>query len=334
MIHDPRVLDDEVVPDHELILHRRDEMDALLSALRPRMNARDHVYAFGPTGTGKSTLAKLALTLLEDDGEEFDSTVVNCWKHPTRSDVLRVIAEDLVGIPVNRHSTPTAELTSRLTDDPDRPRIVVLDEADQLADTDVLYDLHQAPALSVLYLGNDEDDLFAGMADRVRSRVSTGRRIDFDCYSTQELAEILQARADHAFRPGAVSTRQLEAIASAADGDARTAIRSLRLASEAATENGYLRISDANVEEAIPDAREELRQKSLSQLTAEQRLVYDIVRDYGPISPADLYERYEDRVEDSKTKRTVRSYLSKMRHYNLVEHHGSRNDRSYTSISR
>ncbi|QIB74281.1 hypothetical protein G3I44_08290 [Halogeometricum borinquense] len=39
MIRDPRVLGDEVVPDHELVLHRRGEMDTLLSALRPR----DHV---------------------------------------------------------------------------------------------------------------------------------------------------------------------------------------------------------------------------------------------------------------------------------------------------
>lgn len=102
------------------------------------MNARDHVYAFGPTGTGKSTLAKFVLTLLEEDGEEFDSPVVNCLEHPTRSDVLRAIAANLVSIPVNRHSTPTAELTSRLTDEPDSPRIVVLGEGDQLADTDVL----------------------------------------------------------------------------------------------------------------------------------------------------------------------------------------------------
>ncbi|WEL29820.1 Cdc6/Cdc18 family protein [Haloferax volcanii] len=332
MIRDPRVLDDEVVPDHELILHRRDEMEALLSALRPRMNARDHVFAFGPTGTGKSTLARLALTLLEEDGEAFDATVVNCWKFPTRSDVLRAIASDLVSVTVNTRSTPTADLTSKLHDEPDRPRIVILDEADQLADTDVLYDLHRAPSLAVLYIGNDEDDLFAGMADRVRSRVATGRRIDFERYSTDELSEILEARADHAFRSGAISMRQLEAIASAADGDARTAIRALKLAAENATENGHLRVSDADVEAAIPHAREQLRQKSLSQLTSEQRLVYDIIRDNGPISPADIYERYTSAVNDPKTKRTVRSYLSKMRHYNLVEPHGPRNSRTYTSL--
>ena len=332
MIRDPRVLDDEVVPDHELVLHRRDELDALVEALAPDM-FRNHVYAFGPTGTGKSTLAKVALERLEDEGREVDTTIINCWEHTSRVEALRTVANGLLSATFGKTSS-LGEITEALREEPDRHRIAILDEADQLVDTDTLYNLHRAPELTVLYIGNDERDLFEGMADRVRSRVSTGGRIDFDPYSVDELAEILEARADHALRDDTVTMRQLEAIASAADGDARAGISALRIAARKAVENDHDRITDDDIQAAIPDARAELRKKSLSQLTTHQRIVYDLLREQGPLEPSELQAAYEDRYEDARSPRTVRRYLRKMNHYGLVTREGSRNNRTYEIITR
>lgn len=72
--------------------------------------------------------------------------------------------------------------------------------------------------------------------------------------------------------------------------------------------------------------------KSLESVTPHQRVVYDIVREHGPVGPSEIHERYSEAVDNPRTKRTVRAYLSKMAQYNLREADGSSRDREYTAI--
>ena len=60
--------------------------------------------------------------------------------------------------------------------------------------------------------------------------------------------------------------------------------------------------------------------------------MYDIVRDHGPIGPSGIHERYTEAVDDPRTKRTVRTYLSKMAQYNLLEAEGTSRDREYSLV--
>jgi len=68
-------------------------------------------------------------------------------------------------------------------------------------------------------------------------------------------------------------------------------------------------------------------------LTPHQRIVYDIIKDDGPLSPTEIYEEYVEEVEDPRTKRTVRTYLSKMSQYNLLVAEGTSRDRQYTLMT-
>jgi hypothetical protein len=43
------------------------------------------------------------------------------------------------------------------------------------------------------------------------------------------------------------------------------------------------------------------------------------MREHGPLGSGEAYEHYIDEIEDSRTKRTVRTYLSKMTQYNLLK---------------
>ena len=79
-------------------------------------------------------------------------------------------------------------------------------------------------------------------------------------------------------------------------------------------------------------ARAQIKQKSLDSLTPNQRVVYDIVRDHDPIGPSEIHERYTEEVEDPRTKRIVRTYLSKMAQYNLQESEGTSRDREYSLV--
>jgi len=58
-------------------------------------------------------------------------------------------------------------------------------------------------------------------------------------------------------------------------------------------------------EDAREDARAQIKQKSLDSLTQHQRVVYDIVRDHGPLGPSKIHDRYTEAVDDPQTKRTV-----------------------------
>ena len=78
--------------------------------------------------------------------------------------------------------------------------------------------------------------------------------------------------------------------------------------------------------------RTEIRQKRLDALTPHQRVVYDIFRDRRPLSPAEIHQKNTEKVDDPRTQRTVRDYLSKMAQYNFVEARGASRDREYSVV--
>lgn len=71
--------------------------------------------------------------------------------------------------------------------------------------------------------------------------------------------------------------------------------------------------------EAIPEGRTKVKRKSVEQPTPHQRVFCDIIREDDVLAPGDLYEYYREQVENPKSDRTVRNYLSKLAHYNLID---------------
>ena len=45
---------------------------------------------------------------------------------------------------------------------------------------------------------------------------------------------------------------------------------------------------------------DEIRQKSIEKLTNHQKTLYEVISESEEVSPADLYERYRERVDDPK----------------------------------
>jgi CRISPR/Cas system type I-B associated protein Csh2 (Cas7 group RAMP superfamily) len=56
------------------------------------------------------------------------------------------------------------------------------------------------------------------------------------------------------------------------------------------------------------------------------------VREHGSVGPSEIHERYSQEVDDPRTKRTIRTYLSKMEQYNLLEAEGTSRDREYSLV--
>ena len=330
MITDARVLRPEFIPEE--VGHRDREVNHLSGAFRPLLDGdpAETAMLFGPSGAGKTCIAKFTVDRLRDAVVDADRQYVNCWQDYTRFRVLyRVLDGVDRTLDVHRQSTPTDELLERLREYDGPPYVVVLDEADQLEDESVLYDLYRTRGVSMVLVANREEEFFSDLDERLRSRLRGATRIRFDRYTLDELVAILSDRVRWGLEDGVVDDDALAVAADSAAGDARVAIGVLRNAARAAERDGRERITVDAVRDAVPGARTEVRQKNVEQLTPHQRAVYDVVSEAGRVRPGDLYERYAERVDDPKTRRTVRNYLSKMAHYNLVVAAGENRGRTY-----
>jgi len=333
MITDARVLDPEFVPSD--VVHRDAEVNLLSSVLRPVTdgNTADPAFIHGSSGTGKTCIAQYTLDKLHESVIDINTQYVNCWEHHSHFDTLYRVLEGIdQTLDIHRQSTPQTLLLDRLHDYTGPPYVVILDEVDQLDDPGVLYELHRTPNLSMILIGNQEEQFFSRLDGRVASRLHTSARIEFDLYGNDELVAILEDRVRWGLHPDTIDASQLRTIADAAAGDARVAISILRTAARQATQHSTDTITDQYIAAAIPEAKAEVEQKNIEKLTTDQRILYEIISELGDITPGDLYERYEKRADDPKTKRMVRNYLTKLVHYNLIEAHGQDRGRIYSPL--
>ena len=333
MIRDARVLRAGFVPRE--VEHRDAEVNHLSSVLEPITNGEpaDTAIVTGPSGAGKTCISQFVTERLREEVLDVETTYVNCWRNYTRFRTLYQILDDLgATIDIHRQSTPHDELVDRLQQH-DGPRtVVILDEVDQLEDPSVIYDLHSLPQFAIICIANKEEELFSRVDDRLVSRLRSSEHVRMDKYHDEQLYDILSARAKWGLDEDVITDDQLYRIADAAAGDARLAIGILRTAANTASREGHEWITDEMLIDAAEDARSQIRQKSLDSLTPHQRVVYDVVRDHGPLGPSEIYEHYTGAVDDSRTKRTIRTYLSKMAQYTLLEAKGTSRDREYSLV--
>lgn len=330
MIEDARVLREEFVPRE--VVHREGEVTHLSSVLEPvtRGEPASPAIITGPSGAGKTCVARYTVEQLREQHLDVASQYVNCWQNYSRFRVLYRILEGVgTTVDIHRQSTPHDELLERLRRYDGPPCVLVLDEADQLEATNVLYDLHALPTVSLVLVANSEAELFASADDRLTSRLQGSERIRFDRYHLDELVAILDARARRGLAEGAVTTAQLRTIADAAAGDARVAISILRSAARHAQRDDAEAITDEVLDAAIPAGRSAVHQRNLDALTPHQRTLYDVIASAGRVDPSTVYETYRERVDEPKTDRTVRNYLQKMVRYDLVVAEGTSRDRMY-----
>lgn len=334
MIRDARVLHPEFVPRD--IVHRTTEVNSLSAALDPvtRGEPGETTLLHGPSGVGKTCIARYMTDQLHETVLDLKTQYVNCWEDYSRFKTLYRVLEGIDRtLDVHRQSTPKDELLERLRDYDGPPYVVILDEVDQLEDKRVLYELYRTQSLTMVLIANQANALFEPLDARLTSRLRTATRIGFDRYSMDELVAILRPRVRLGLNEEAVTDEQLNQIATAAAGDARVGIEVLRVAARRATHEGLDTVSDDIIRNAVSEAKSEIRQRNVDKLTSHQQVVYEIIAEYGEITPLDLYAEYRDRADNPKTDRMVRNYLKKMERYNLVRAEGHNRGRTYHSIT-
>ncbi|TKX60821.1 AAA family ATPase [Halorubrum sp. ASP1] len=330
MITDARVLQPEFIPRE--VQHRDAEVNYLSSVLDPitKGNRADPALLHGPSGVGKTCIAKFLVEQLREAVVALNYQYVNCWENHSRFKTLYRLL-DGVGrtVDIHRQSTPKDVLLQRLRDADDTPYVVILDEVDQLEDPSLLYDLYRMPHLTMVLIANNEEGLFTAVDERLNSRLTDCERIHFDPYHENELIAILRDRVRWGLTDNVIDTSVLELIAANAGGDARVAIGILRRAARRARESPVDNIISDIVQTVTPEAKSEIKQKTVDRLTTHQQVLFKIITEHRQIEPQKLYSLYCERIDDPKTKRMVRNYLSKLEHYNLIIAEGNTRSRIY-----
>ncbi|GGL55276.1 Cdc6/Cdc18 family protein [Halocalculus aciditolerans] len=333
MILHPQVFTDEHLP--RVLAHRGGPLAALEQAWRPTPYGQSlkDVLISGPSGVGKTVLARYALTELED-AHGIPWTHVKTMGDTT-GDVLRNVLDAYPARVQIHGNEPVDDLVWTLRDVVTDPYVVILDESDDLPETDVLQALAGVAGIATVAIVHHPDEWLARV-----DHWEAAEHVALDRYHVDELVDILRERADRGLEPGAVDDRQLESIADEVAGVARYGIQSLLAAARLAVNRGHTRILGADVRDSYALAREEIRASNLESLPFHHQVLYALMYELGDASAGDLHDYYDERAPAYYEGRTLapikrrerRKKLQKLIDYDLLAGEGQGKGRSYALV--
>ncbi|MBI2183960.1 MAG: AAA family ATPase [Thaumarchaeota archaeon] len=320
LIIDETPLTEPYVP--ERLLHREGVIKEVASSLKPVMKNRsaDNLLIYGDSGTGKTTVIK---HLLESEFKD-SSVYINCWNVKTRHKILSEILLKLNQVVHGRESTD--ELARKFEKLTNRRTIVCLDEADQLKDTSVLYNLARSNSAVTLVANNEY--FLASIDPRITSGLWL-KRVRFKKYTANELVDILKERVTYALKPNVVNNAVLRIIALIADGDARIALQTLHNAAKTSERKNLDVITIDEAKESVKQAKLSKRSYQLSKLSVHERTLYDILERNGKMKSGELYNGYCKLVDYPLQDRAYRANMERLVERGLVVAQGDGKGRMY-----
>lgn len=248
----------------------------------------------------------------------------NCWNLKTTHKILTNILVKM-GQPVHDRE-PTDDLVTKFEKLAKKKIIVCLDEADQLKDTSVLYNLARSNTAVVL-IANSEY-LLATLDPRISSSLWL-KHVRFKKYTANELLDILKERASYALKPNVADSSMLRIVAHIANGDARIALQTLRNAAKAAERKNMDKITINEIKDAIKDATLSKRSYHLTKLNAHERLLFGILEINGRMKSGQLYSEYCSQVDYPLKERAYRANMNRLAERGLVVAQGEGKGRVY-----
>jgi len=304
VFRDKGLLDPDAVIDEDRIVGRDEQLDDIITYLRPALqgNRPPNMLLYGPSGTGKSLIinavCQQVLELANSQGDRFGVIKINCQtiKSHDRA-VYRLVknAADAagvdVGVPESGISTDQKlnrfyEILSNNFDSV----IIILDEIDLLvgrqrrpndepAYSKLLYQLSRASQLgrieghvSVAALTNDPR-FMEDLDGRAESSFNP-QDVVFSDYDANQLQAILERRRD-AYREGVLEDGIIplsSAFAAQDHGDARKAIDLFRKAGEIADRQGEDSVREEHVRNAQDEAERDRTLTQMQGLSTQKKL--------------------------------------------------------------
>jgi cell division control protein 6 len=353
---DRDVLLDEHIPDE--LVGRDRQIEDYLEALMPVFDGHspEHVFLFGPNGSGKTATTRFMLRELRADLDEVDQGVdlstIWCRCNSIGTDYMLAIklanrllpAEDQV----NRGHAEDV-VYDRLfgaLEDVGGTILIVLDEIDRIEDLDTfMYEITRARSaggrlddtkVGVVGISKNRD-FYENLSSDVKSSLND-KTIDFPAYEGDDLKEILENRVESAFATGVVSkdvAPLCAAYAAKHKGDARFGLDLLRKSGDLAKRDELEQVTEEHVKKARDDVVENRLEKELDNMTNEaMRTVYAlcVLGANGEDEPRTrtIYEKYRGLCETSGKKGVsnvqLNDYLSNLEDARIVEKYENRGD--------
>jgi cell division control protein 6 len=298
IILNEEMFDEEYVPT--VFQHRDSQIKDLKSCLESIFRGKKpiHTFLFGPSGAGKTLMARCLMKELEE--RSIMVAYVNCWENQSLHSIMDKINGDFRIIQAERNSTiyKIERLEKYLNH---KPFVLTLDDIDRLDPREIdliLYNLCDLKNTVLVCIGYNLGFL-KKLDDRVRSRL-VPKIIECPAYSKKELRKTMRM----------------------ANGDARMAIQTIRNAANCAEcdHKGMIDIND--LKRSCIDARELKINKVLDNLTEHHRMIFEIIRDRKKIISGKLWDAYEDKCRKIKTKpapqRTFQYYRDELLNMGLI----------------
>lgn len=328
VFRDERPLLPEYCPSD--LLFREEELSAIARCVSgvARGQRPENAFVHGPTGTGKTTAAKLMLEQLSEFTDKAVPVYVNCWESSSRQAILSLIADSL-GEAMPRRGIGSDEIFSRVLQSmryQQKACVVVLDEADRIVDAgaqSLLYDLSRAKenhgvVFSLVLITNSKDFLLS-IDERIKSSLRP-YPVEFKRYTPSQLKDILSARAKLSLMPQAFDDELIglcAAFGAKAGGDARVALETLYLASRNAERRGANAITEADVRAAYENSGEWKKEQRSAGTTAGEQRILDLLAGGAELSSGELYAKFR-KAGGSESERQVRNYLEGLEARKLI----------------
>jgi orc1/cdc6 family replication initiation protein len=309
------------------LLHREGQLRELERCLKPALYGKsiENVFLVGPSGTGKTTLAKW---VLESYFKEI-SAYVNCWKYKTTHELLKEVLL-IFQIPVHGRE-PTGELVKQLENLVKKKKVIVcLDEVDHLENFDVLYILSRNNV--GLILASTRYHALIDLPSRIKSSLAL-TEIEFPAYKPDELFDILKDRVEYSFRPGSIKRELIRIASVAAEGDARVGLEILRRAGKKAEDKGLKEVTIEEIKQAIKETRKTKFSFVISRLNEHQKIILEILGKRGTMRSGEIYRQYCALAKNPVVDRAYRNYMQKMVELGLVKAEGKGRWKKYILTS-
>ncbi len=338
---------DKLSPDYVPLSlpYRENEIRHIATVLAQALRGYkpSNLFIYGLTGTGKTAVARLVMSRLNEKAREMNVPVktvyVNCRQRDTTYRVLADILEDL-GEHVPFTGLSIAELYRRLVaklDSLGGTVIVALDEIDFLVKKhgdDLLYKLTRIngelkrSSLSIVGITNDIN-FIESLDPRIRSSLGE-EEIVFPPYDAVQLRGILEERAREAFHEGVLEEDVVPlcaALAAREHGDARKALDLLRVSGEIAEREGSPKVTSAHVEKARGELERDKVYELASTLPLHAKLILASIVSLTRFKPSsntgEIYSEYTRMANmlgiEKITSRRATDIISELDMLGLVE---------------
>ena len=328
---DKKPLDHRFLPDK--LVHRDEQITQIAKYWVDALNnvTPSNVTLYGKTGTGKTAASKFAREQLIDAASNKDVFVkveyIRCTDYTTEYQVIAQLCQKL-GRDVPNRGWTKGEVVNTFRDifrtnafGRKLMLIVILDEIDILLDKDgdgILYTLTRTDNVSVLSISN-----YLDFKNLIKSRVTSSlndKEIVFPPYGADQLADILQERAELAFNKDVIESDVIplcSAMAAKEEGDARYALDLLKNAGEIAFDENSKKVTSEHVRKAKDRIEHNKVTDIISTLPLQQQrlleAILNLTKQNEEISSGKLYEEYSEiSKKDAVTYRRIFDFINEL----------------------